>query len=126
MISCSRILTSDKLLRNIDSSITFKKSIQQTQFTLVTCVRVSSSHLLSSIFEALTKNLENTVSRRHTKTGQTSPFLGVTKTSNLPNVVWAEESKNCIRFEIGPSYDDVPTRFQLVTELVTDGQSSCI
>ena len=39
----------------------------------------------------------------------------------LPRVVWAEESKNGLRFEIGPSYDVVPTRSQLVTH----GQSSC-
>ena len=39
----------------------------------------------------------------------------------LPRVVWAEESKNRLRFEIKPSYDVVPTRSQLVTH----GQSSC-
>ena len=44
------------------------------------------------------------------------------KSSTLPRVVWAEESKNDLRFEIGPSYDVVPTRSQLVT----NGQSSCI
>ena len=50
------------------------------------------------------------------------PFLGFTKKSNtLPRVVWVEESKNGLRFEIGPSYDVVPTRSQLVT----DGQFSC-
>ena len=57
------------------------------------------------------------------KTGQTRPFSGFTKTSStLPRVVWAGESKTGLRFEIGPSYDDVPTRSQLVI----DGQSSCI
>ena len=40
----------------------------------------------------------------------------------LPSVVWAEESKNGLRFEIGPHYDAVPTRPQLVTR----GQSSCM
>ena len=39
----------------------------------------------------------------------------------LPHVVLAEESKNGLRFEIGPSYDVVPTRSQLVI----DGHSSC-
>ena len=39
----------------------------------------------------------------------------------LPRVVWAEESKNGLRFEIGPSYDVIPTRSQCLT----DGQSSC-
>ena len=39
----------------------------------------------------------------------------------MPRVVWAEESKNGIIFEIWPSYDVVPARSQLVT----DGQSSC-
>ena len=39
----------------------------------------------------------------------------------LPRVVWAEKSKNGLRFEIGPSYDVVLTRSQLVTH----GQSSC-
>ena len=41
--------------------------------------------------------------------------------STLPRVVWAKESKTGLRFEIGPSYDDIPTKSQLVT----DGQSSC-
>ena len=40
----------------------------------------------------------------------------------LPRIVWVEEFKNSIGFEIGSNYDDVPTRSQLVT----DGQSSCI
>ena len=50
-------------------------------------------------------------------TGQTSPFLGVTKKQvlTLPRVVWVEESKNGLGFEIGPNYDDVPTRSQLLT-----------
>ena len=38
------------------------------------------------------------------------------KLSNTPRVVWAEESKNGLRFEIGPSYDDVPTRSQCVID----------
>ena len=51
-----------------------------------------------------------------------SPFLGFTKKSTtLPRVVRAEESKNGLGFEIGPSHDDAPTRSQLVT----DGKSSC-
>ena len=40
----------------------------------------------------------------------------------MPRVVWTEESKNGLRFEIGPSYDDVPAMFQCVT----GGQSSYI
>ena len=57
------------------------------------------------------------------KTGQTSPFLGFTKKiSTLPHVVWTEDSKTGLGFEIGPSYGDVPTRSQCLTE----GQSSCI
>ena len=43
------------------------------------------------------------------------------KSSNMPRVVWTEESKNGLRFEIGPSYDDV----QIRSQLVTDGQFSC-
>ena len=43
------------------------------------------------------------------------------KSSTLLSVVWAEESKNGLSFEIRPSYDGVPTRSQLVTH----GQSSC-
>ena len=39
----------------------------------------------------------------------------------MSRVVRAEESKTGVRFEIGPSYDVVPTRSQLLT----DGQSSC-
>ena len=64
----------------------------------------------------LTKN-------KNAKTGQTSPFLGFTKTSStLPRVVWDEESKNGLRFKIGPSYDNAPMR----SRLVTDRQSSPI
>ena len=44
------------------------------------------------------------------------------KTSTFPGVVWVEEFKNCLGFEIGPNYDDVTTRSQLLT----DRQSSCI
>ena len=40
----------------------------------------------------------------------------------MPCVVWAEEPKTGLGFEIGPSYDVVPTR----SELVNEGQSSCI
>ena len=39
----------------------------------------------------------------------------------MPSVVWAEESKTGLRFEIGPSYGAVPTSSQLVTHR----QSSC-
>ena len=39
----------------------------------------------------------------------------------MPHVDWAEESKNGLRFEIGPSYGVIPTRSQLLT----DGQFSC-
>ena len=57
-----------------------------------------------------------------TKTDQTRPFLDFTKkTSTLPRVVWAEKSKAGLRFEIGPSYDVVPTGSQLVTH----GKPSC-
>ena len=41
--------------------------------------------------------------------------------STFPSVVWAEESKNSLRFEIQPSYDDVLTTYQCLT----NGQSSC-
>ena len=34
----------------------------------------------------------------------------------LPRVVWAEESKNGLGFEIGPSHDDAPTRSQCATD----------
>ena len=40
----------------------------------------------------------------------------------MTRVVWAEESKNGLRFEIGPSCYDVQTRSQLQT----DRQFSCI
>ena len=40
----------------------------------------------------------------------------------MPYVVWAEKSKTGLGFEIGPSYDDVPT----TSQCVTDGQSNCI
>ena len=41
--------------------------------------------------------------------------------SMLPRVVWDEESKNGLRFEIGPSCYVVPTTVQCPS----DGQSSC-
>ena len=60
--------------------------------------------------------------KKNVKTGQTRPFLGFTKKSSaLPRVVCAEESKTGLRFEIGPSHDVVQTR----SKLVTDRQSSC-
>ena len=34
----------------------------------------------------------------------------------LPRVVWAEKPKNRLGFKIGSSYDDAPTRSQLVTD----------
>ena len=39
----------------------------------------------------------------------------------MTDVVWAEESKNGLRFEIRPSYDDAPT----MSPCQADGQSSC-
>ena len=39
----------------------------------------------------------------------------------MPRVVWAEEHKNRLRFEIGPSYDGLPT----MSQCPADGQSSC-
>ena len=39
----------------------------------------------------------------------------------MPRVVWAEESKNRLEFEIRPRYDDVPT----ASRFLSDGQSSC-
>ena len=38
----------------------------------------------------------------------------------MPDVVWAEESKNGLKFEIRPSYDDAPT----TSPCQADGQSS--
>ena len=43
------------------------------------------------------------------------------KSSNMPRVVWTEESKTGLESEIGPRYDDVPTTSQCATA----GQSSC-
>ena len=40
----------------------------------------------------------------------------------MPRVVWAEESKNGLGFELGPSYDDVST----TSKFLFDRQSSCI
>ena len=40
----------------------------------------------------------------------------------MSHVVWAEESKNGLRFEIRPSYDAVPT----TSLCLTDAQSSCM
>ena len=51
------------------------------------------------------------------KIGRTILFSGFTKKlSTSPHVVWAEESKTGLRFEIGPSYDIVPMRSQLLTD----------
>ena len=82
-------------------------------------VRLTKISILSSK-KMLDKKREQKL--KNTKTSQTSPFLGFTeKSSTLPCVTWAEESKNDLGFEIGPSYDDVPTR----SLLLTDRQSSC-
>ena len=40
----------------------------------------------------------------------------------MPRVVWVEEPKNDLGFKIGPSYDNVPT----TSDCVTEGQSSCM
>ena len=63
--------------------------------------------------------LENTFSRQL----RNEPVLRFykKKSSTIEDVFWAEESKNGLRFEIGPSYDAVPTR----SKLVTHRQSSC-
>ena len=66
--------------------------------------------LESTFFEAKNENWSNEPVFRFYKK----------KSIMLPPVVWAEESKNGIKFEIEPSYDVVPTR----SLLVTDGQSS--
>ena len=44
------------------------------------------------------------------------------KSSNMPRVVWAEESKTGRGFEIGPSYDNV----SMTTQFLTNGQSRCM
>ena len=43
------------------------------------------------------------------------------KSNNMPRVVCVEKSKHGLRFEIRPSYDDVP----MTSQCPTDGQSSC-
>ena len=48
-------------------------------------------------------------------------FEVLQKTSNTIRVIWSEESKTGLGFEIGPSYDDVPITSQCATIL----QSSC-
>ena len=40
----------------------------------------------------------------------------------MPRVLWAAKPKTGLGFEIGPSYDDVPT----MSQFLIDGQSSCI
>ena len=39
----------------------------------------------------------------------------------MPHVVWAQESKIGLGFEIGFSYDDIPT----TSQCATDGKSTC-
>ena len=52
---------------------------------------------------------------KNAKTDQTSMLLCFTKkTSMLSRVVWVEESKKGVGFEIGPKYDDAPTASQLL------------
>ena len=118
--------TSNKLLRNINSSITFKKSIQHARFTLVTRVRVSlsQSYRLSSI---KTQNSDKKPWKalfpgNIFKMVKQSYFEVLRKkSSNMARVVWAEESKNGLRFDIGPRYGSLPMRSQCPS----DGQSSC-
>ena len=47
---------------------------------------------------------ETPTKNKNTNIGKTTPFSGFTKkTSTLPRVVWAEESKSGLGFEIGPN-----------------------
>jgi len=48
-------------------------------------------------------------------------FYEKKKSRNMTHVVWAEESKNGLRFEIRPSVDVAPT----MSRCATDRQSSC-
>ena len=63
--------------------------------------------------------LENTFSQKL----HNEPVLRIyeKKSSTFPGVVWAEEPKNSLRFEIRPSYDGVPEP----SNSPSDGQSSC-
>ena len=57
---------------------------------------------------------------------QTSPFEILPKqSSNMPHVVWAEESTTSLGFEIGPSYDDVPTTSQRRSNVQLPGNPAC-
>ena len=103
--------TSDMLLQNIDSSITFEKSIQQARFTLVTSVRNSSSRISLSHRVELKQGSKlrsktpwkALFSRRKIKMVKRGHFEVLRKkSSTMTDVVWPEESKNGLRFEIGP------------------------
>ena len=84
-------------------------------------VQLTKISVLSSKNQCLIRNANKKL--KNLKTGQTCPFFRFFEiTSTLPCVVWAEESKTSLGFEIGPSYDDVQT----TSQLVTDRQSSCI
>ena len=63
--------------------------------------------------------LENTFSRKL----RNEPVLRFyeKKSSTFVSVVWAEESKNGLRFEIRPSYDGVSK----TSHSPSDGKSSC-
>ena len=56
------------------------------------------------------------------KQAKTSPFEILHKeSSNMPRLVWAEESETGLGFEIETNHDDVPT----TSHCATYGQSSC-
>ena len=82
----------------------------------------------TSIFSSKSQYSGDTVpktplkTQKHENWSNKPIFRFYKKTSTLPRVVWAEKSKNGLGFEIEPNYDDVPTRFQCLTE----GKSSCI
>ena len=87
----------------------------------LTRVRVSSSQLLSSIFEAPTKNSGKHLFEATRENWPNETVFRFTKKSSiLPRIAWAEESQNGLRFKIEPSYDDVPA----TPQYASDGQSS--
>ena len=106
------------------------KNTEFTRFTLVTRVRVSSSHILISHRVELKQG-----SKLRSKPPWKALFRGDIfkmvkrghfevlrkKSSTMTDAVWPEESKNGLRFKIRPGYDVVPARSQLVTHT----QSSC-
>ena len=91
---------SNSLVRNIFFYIFFKSLIQQIRITLVVCFQLTKKLIWAQRASFVPKTpLKNTFSRWIVK--RTCFEVLQQKSSIMPRVVWAEESKTGLGFEIG-------------------------